>query len=98
VLSGLETLKVAVAYEDESGRRFVDFPSHLADLERVRPVYETLPGWPEDITGARTWEDLPKAARDYVDFLERQVNVPISIVSVGPDRTQTIPRPLAESR
>ncbi len=95
VLSGLETLKVAVAYEDERGERVVNFPSHLADVENCRPVYETLPGWSEDITGARSWEELPKAARDYVDFLERQVNVPISIVSVGPDRTQTIPRPRA---
>ena len=95
VLSGLETLKVAVAYEDEHGKRVADFPSHLADIENCRPVYETLPGWAEDITGARSWEELPRAARAYVDFLERQVNVPISIVSVGPDRTQTIPRPRA---
>ena len=79
----------------KTGRRVVDFPSHLADLERCRPVYETLPGWSEDITAARSWDDLPGAARDYVDFLEGQVGVPISIVSVGPDRTQTIPRPRA---
>ncbi len=93
VLSGMETLQVAVAYEDDQGRRVVDFPGHLADLERCRPVYETLPGWSEDITGARSWDDLPSAARAYVDFLEKQVGVPISIVSVGPDRTQTIHRP-----
>ena len=93
VLSGLETLQVAVAYRDGAGGRVEDFPSHLADLERCRPVYETLPGWSEDITAARTWDDLPSTARNYVDFLEKQVGVPISIVSVGPDRTQTIPRP-----
>jgi len=93
VLSGLESLQVAVGYKDERGARVTDFPGHLADLERCRPVYETLPGWSEDITAARTWEDLPAAARRYVDFLADQVGVPVSIVSVGPERTQTIPRP-----
>ena len=65
-------------------------PGQLADLERCRPVYETLPGWTEDLTKARSWADLPAAARDYVTFLGRQIGVPVSIVSVGPDRTQTI--------
>ena len=90
VLSGLDTLQVAVAYEDEHGRRVDDFPGHLADLERCRPVYEALPGWSEDITSARRWDDLPGAARRYVEFLGDQVGVPVSIVSVGPERTQTI--------
>ena len=94
VLSGLETLQVAVAYEDEEGREVVDFPGHLADLERCRPVYETLPGWSEDITGARTWDDLPEAARATSTSSSAR-SVPVSIVSVGPDRTQTIPRPSA---
>jgi adenylosuccinate synthase len=95
VLSGLEVLQVAVAYVDQERNQVENFPSHLADLEGCQPVYETLPGWSEDITGARTWEELPKAARAYVDFLERQIRVPIAIVSVGPDRTQTISRPRA---
>ncbi len=90
VLSGIDELKVAVAYEDESGRRVEDFPAHLADLERCKPVYETLPGWSEDVTGCRSWSDLPQAARDYVRFLSRQVGVPVKIVSVGPDRTATL--------
>jgi adenylosuccinate synthase len=92
VLSGLETLQVAVAYEDERGQRISDFPAHLADLERFRPVYETLPGWSEDLTKAREWSELPSQARDYVDFLSEQVGVPVSIVSVGPERKQTIMR------
>jgi adenylosuccinate synthase len=62
----------------------------LADLERCRPVYETLPGWSEDVTGCRAWSDLPAAARDYVRFLSTQVDVPVKIVSVGPDRTATL--------
>lgn len=90
VLSGLESLQVAVAYEDEAGRRIENFPGHLADLERCRPVYETLPGWSEDITPCRSWSALPKAAQDYVRFVSKQVGVPVKIVSVGPDRTATL--------
>jgi adenylosuccinate synthase len=90
VLSGLEAVRAAVAYEDNAGRRITDFPGHLADLERCRPVYETLPGWPEDLTAARSWSELPQAARDYIRFVSDQVGVPVSIVSVGPERRQTI--------
>jgi adenylosuccinate synthase len=90
VLSGLDELKVAVAYEDDAGRRVPELPGQLAALERCRPVYEMLPGWPDDITRARAWSDLPRAARDYVAFLGRRLGVPVTIVSVGPDRSQTI--------
>lgn len=90
VLSGLDSLQVAVAYEDASGKRIDEMPAHLADLERCRPVYETLPGWAEDLTKARSWKDLPKAARDYVSYLGKQMGVPVAIVSVGPERAQTI--------
>jgi adenylosuccinate synthase len=93
VLSGLEEVRVCVSYEDENGREVVDFPAHLADLERCRPVYATLPGWAEDITRISRWEALPASARDYVDFLSKQIRVPVSIVSVGPERLQTIERP-----
>ena len=92
VLSGLPELQVAVRYEDENGRKIETLPAHLADFERCRPVYETLPGWSEDLTKARSWSDLPQAARDYVNFLAEQIGVPVSIVSVGPERTQTIVR------
>jgi adenylosuccinate synthase len=90
VLSGLESVRVAVGYEDEHGRRIDRFPAHLADLEHCRPVYETLPGWSQDITTARSWSDLPPEARRYVEFLSEQVGVPATIVSVGPDREATI--------
>jgi adenylosuccinate synthase len=90
VLSGLETLQVAVAYEDEDGRRIESFPAHVDDLARCRPVYETLPGWAEDISSARSWSDLPRAAQDYVRYLARQIGVPVTIVSVGPDRDATL--------
>jgi adenylosuccinate synthase len=90
VLSGIETLQVAVAYEDEQGRRIEEMPGQLADLERCRPVYATLPGWSADLTRARRWADLPAEARGYVEFLSQQIGVPVSIVSVGPERRQTI--------
>jgi adenylosuccinate synthase len=90
VLSGIPELKVAVAYEDDAGRAVRELPGQLADLERCRPVYETIPGWDDDLTGIRRWSELPSAARNYVKFLGAQVRVPVSIVSVGPDRDQTI--------
>lgn len=89
VLSGLDELKVAIAYE-VNGRRVDAMPASLADLDLCRPIYETLPGWSEDLTGVRRWEDLPPRAREYVRFVAQQVGVPASIVSVGPDRRQTI--------
>lgn len=89
VLSGIDELKVAIAYEDE-GVAVETMPASLIDFERCKPVFETLPGWSEDITTARTWSDLPTRAREYVNFVGRQIGVPVSIVSVGPDRRQTI--------
>ncbi|MGC8644491.1 MAG: adenylosuccinate synthase [Isosphaeraceae bacterium] len=89
VLSGIDQLKVAVAYE-RNGQRVTELPASLADFDLCRPIYEAVPGWSEDLTGIRSWTDLPKAARNYVEFLARQVGIPVSIVSVGPDRRQTI--------
>lgn len=90
VLSGHEVVRVAVAYEDERGRRVEHVPGHLEDLARCRPVYESLPGWSEDLRAARSWSELPPNARDYVRFLSRQIGVPVSIVSVGPERDATL--------
>ncbi|MFO0892264.1 MAG: adenylosuccinate synthase [Isosphaeraceae bacterium] len=90
VLSGLDELKVAVAYERD-GKRVDQLPASLGDFDRCTPIYETCPGWSEDITGIRQWDDLPDSAGAYVRFVAQQVGVPVSIVSVGPDRTQTIP-------
>lgn len=90
VLSGLPELNVAVAYEDENGRRVDSMPATLSALEHCRPVYETLPGWEDDLTGVRQWADLPAAARNYVRFLGEQTGVPVRTVSVGPERKQTI--------
>ena len=67
-----------------------DFPSHVDDLRRVVPVYETLPGWQADVTEARSMSDLPQKACEYLQEISRLVGRPVAIVSVGPDRDQTI--------
>jgi len=89
VLSVADQISLAVAYECE-GQRLERFPADAAQLARCRPIYETLPGWRCDITQVRRFADLPRAARDYVEQVARRVGVPIRLVSVGPDREQTI--------
>jgi adenylosuccinate synthase len=93
VLSGFEQLQVATGYR--LGDVVLDrFPSHADDLKMVQPVYETLPGWSEEITTARVWSDLPANAQAYVQRIAAAVGVPVEWVSVGPDRKQTIHCPV----
>jgi adenylosuccinate synthase len=89
VLSELPELKICTCYELD-GRRITDFPSHVDDLRRVVPVYETLPGWQREISDATRLDELPTAARRYLDRISELLRRPIEIVSVGPDRRQTI--------
>jgi adenylosuccinate synthase len=89
VLSGLPELKLCTAYELDGERR-AHFPSDAYQLERCKPVYETIPGWAEDITGVRKLADLPAGARRYIDRVSELVGLKVSVVSVGPDREQTI--------
>ena len=89
VLSTLPELKICTAYELD-GRRITDFPSHVDDLRRVTPVYETLPGWKDDITHVRHFGDLPLEAKSYLGRLSQLLGRPVELVSVGPDRDQTI--------
>ena len=89
ILSGLAEIPVCVAYELD-GRRVDSFPTDLSALARCRPIYETLPGWPEDVTAARHPAGLPANARRYVDFVAEAAGVPVSYVSVGPGREQFI--------
>jgi adenylosuccinate synthase len=91
VLSRFETIKVCVAYELD-GERVASFPAHQEALSRCQPVYETLPGWQVDITKISEFEDLPKAAQEYIAFLEELVGIPVALISVGPARHQTIRR------
>ena len=89
VLSELPELKICTAYELE-GRRSTDFPSHVDDLRRVTPVYETLPGWQKEISDVRRVGDLPINARKYLDRISALLGRPVEVISVGPDRQQTI--------
>jgi adenylosuccinate synthase len=89
VLSDLDELKVCVAYELD-GDRIATFPGDSFLLTRCKPAYETIPGWKQDISGVRRLGDLPAAARRYIDRLSEAIELPVSIVSVGPDRAQTI--------
>lgn len=88
VLDDFDTIKVCTAYLRE-GRVMHEMPY---DTEGCEPVYTELPGWKCDLTRARKESDLPKAFKDYIDYLESQLEVPISIISVGPDRNATIMR------
>jgi adenylosuccinate synthase len=89
VLGELPELKICTAYELD-GRRITDFPSHVDDLRRVTAVYETWPGWQEDISGVTDLGGLPANARKYIDRIGQLLGRPVDVVSVGPDRRQTI--------
>jgi adenylosuccinate synthase len=89
VFSTFSELKICTAYELD-GRRITNFPFHADDLRRVKPIYETLPGWEEDITRVQSVDDLPANARAYVDRIRELIDRPVEVVSVGPARDQTI--------
>jgi adenylosuccinate synthase len=91
ILSGLAEIPVASAWRVD-GKLVHDFPMTLEEIERAEPVYEVMPGWSEDITGVRSYPQLPDNARRYVERIEALVGVPIDVISVGPDRDQTITR------
>ncbi|WP_102510645.1 adenylosuccinate synthase [Sanguibacter massiliensis] len=91
VLTGLEQIPVCVAY-DVDGTRFDEMPLDQSDFHHAKPIFEYFPGWTEDITGARTFEDLPANAQAYVLALEGMSGSRMSVIGVGPDREQTIVR------
>jgi adenylosuccinate synthase len=89
VLTGWEKIPVCVAYEID-GKRSEELPMTQTEFHHAKPIYEMLPGWSEDISGAKTMEDLPANARAYIKFLEDVSGTPISAVGVGQDRNATI--------
>ncbi|MET1231216.1 MAG: adenylosuccinate synthetase, partial [Candidatus Limnocylindrales bacterium] len=97
ILSGLSEVRMCVGYRLDGA--VVDrWPLGIAELERAEPVYETFPGWDGDLASIRRMEDLPAQARAFVDALEARAGVPIGLVSVGAERTQTIVRGPREGR
>jgi adenylosuccinate synthase len=89
VLTGMDEIPVCVAYEVD-GVRHDEVPMTQAEFARAVPIYETYPGWTEDISTARSLDDLPINARDYVSALEKMIRAPISVIGVGPERDETI--------
>lgn len=91
ILTGLERIPVCVAY-DVDGERFDEVPVNQTDFHHATPILEYFPGWSEDISTARSFEDLPKNAQDYVLALEAMSNTRISVIGVGPERDQVVVR------
>jgi len=89
VLSNMDEIKVCIGY-DLDGKRLKSFPTSTDRLEKIVPIYETLPGWKKDITGVRNYSDLPEETKDYLRFISEHSGFEISIISVGPKRDQTI--------
>ncbi len=89
VLTGLDVIKVCVAYELD-GKEIDYMPASLKDLARCKPVYKEFPGWKDDISSVKSVDELPEEARNYIKSLEEIMEVPFSIISVGPMRDQTI--------
>ncbi|MDW5593289.1 adenylosuccinate synthase [Conexibacter stalactiti] len=90
VLSGLDTIKVCVRYRGEDGAEFDTFPYHQTVLHHATGDYVELPGWSEDISDARSEDELPENARAYLRYMEEAIGVPIVLISVGPGREQTM--------
>ena len=91
VLTGMGDIKVCTAY-DHNGTRVMTWPNDTRTLGELQPVYETLPGWNDDITHCQTFEELPANAQSYVKYIEDKLGVPVKLIGVGADRNQTINR------
>jgi adenylosuccinate synthase len=91
VLSELDEIKICEAYELD-GQRTTDFPSHVEDLARVKPIFRTLPGWQSDVSHVRRYADFPARTQQYIETVGQLVGAPVDIMSVGPDREQTVIR------
>lgn len=96
VLSPLKELKVCVGYLGDDGTRYEHVPYHQSVMHKIKPIYETLPGWGTDIERAEKISDLPTEAKDYVQFIEDFTKVHVSFVSVGPSRDQLVVLPRGE--
>jgi adenylosuccinate synthase len=91
VLTGMNGIKVCVAYEKD-GERITTWPNDTRTLSEIKPVYEILPAWNEDITNCKTFDELPENAKSYVKYIEDTLKTPVALIGVGADRNQTINR------
>ncbi|MEA2055375.1 MAG: adenylosuccinate synthetase, partial [Candidatus Thermoplasmatota archaeon] len=89
VLDGLETIKICTKYEID-GKKIDYFPASIEDVKKCKPIYEKFVGWKKINNNSKKISDLPKDAQDYLKFIEEKLETPISIVSIGPDRKETI--------
>jgi len=89
VLSGLEEIQVCTSYELD-GKVITDFPKSPGEVARAKPIYQSFQGWDEDISNSKDYEDLPSNLRKYVRFISDSLNVPVDVLSVGPEREQTL--------
>ena len=89
VMNDFDTIRIATAYEID-GKTTTDFPFECPD--DVKPVYTDFPGWKEDITKVRRYEDFPEAFKNYVAYIEKETGCPVKIISVGPDRSEIVIR------
>jgi adenylosuccinate synthase len=90
VLDGFETVRICTQYINEDGEVTDDFPGGVAALEKARPVFEEMPGWDRPTASVRCYEDLPRAARDYVERIQQLIGCPIDVISTGPHRDETV--------
>ena len=91
ILSGLEKIKICTAYEYED-KIYKDLPCHQTILHKCRPRYIELEGWKEDITSVKSYKELPVQAKRYIEKIEELIKVPVSMISIGPERSQIIIR------
>jgi adenylosuccinate synthase len=91
VLSGQKKIKVAVGYR-LGGKKITGYPADSHLISKLKPEYALFSGWKEDISGIRKYKNLPKHAKNYIEFIEKNLRVPIKMISVGPEREQIIVR------
>ncbi len=90
VLDGFETVRICTHYLNEDGEKTDDFPGGVAALSKARPVFEEMPGWDRPTASVQSYEDLPQAARNYVERIQELIGCPIDVISTGPHRDETV--------
>ena len=88
VLSSFDKINVCVGYEFE-GKLLSTFPTNIEKLDKIKPIYETIEGWKEDISDCRSYEELPEATKNYLNFISEKSETKFGIISVGPKRKET---------